>query len=105
MTPESGFHIVAQPERNFQRGCLERLLVQGGTFLTAGGRLAVCRVGLLTENRGKELWREEKQERMQLNLGSDVKIDIDKRQRGRVCKALLVPRKATSVKVGLTTEN
>lgn len=38
-------------------------------------------------------------------MGSDVKIDLDKRQIGRVCKALLVPRKATSVKVRLTTEN
>lgn len=45
-------------------------MVQERIFLTAadiaGGRLAVCRVGLLTENWGKVLWREEKQGRIKV---------------------------------------
>lgn len=43
--------------------------------------------------------------KLELNLGSDVKSDTDKRQRGRMCKALLLPRTAISVKVRLTTKN
>lgn len=43
-------------------------------------------------------------DKLELNLGSDVKINTGKKRRG-LCKTPLVPRNRTSVKVRLTAEN
>lgn len=43
--------------------------------------------------------------KLDLNLWSNIKINMGERRRGRVCNTPLVPRNGPSVKVRLTAEN